>query len=289
MINEKINANNNIFTFFDRFYEVFISTTSSGDEKENFIKDINALFFNQILSLIILWELCRIKYASSNQKPLMPITYCLDNLDVLVNKEIIEKFFKEYFRFVRNIDSIIQQIDDDFIKSNRIYYNTIFSFIFSCRQHTWARVRQHYRHDNSFVRISTLEINVTDAFDKKAILAKREDYISKNHEIFGEFKSLVSQIRAILSDMDTSDEHGHNIYDLFDDDYRQCTITFEEIIKENPTIIEEYISVKEKTTNNQLYGARGIIYKAIFEKFKDEGIFDHIGVLDIDSRNLHHS
>lgn len=151
MINEKINANNNIFTFFDRFYEVFISTTSSGDEKENFIKDINALFFNQILSLIILWELCRIKYASSNQKPLMPITYCLDNLDVLVNKEIIEKFFKEYFRFVRNIDSIIQQIDDDFIKSNRIYYNTIFSFIFSCRQHTWARVRQHYRHDNSFV------------------------------------------------------------------------------------------------------------------------------------------
>lgn len=285
LINEKINANNNIFTFFDRFYEVFISTTSSGDEKENFIKDINALFFNQILSLIILWELCRIKYASSNQKPLMPITYCLDNLDVLVNKEIIEKFFKEYFRFVRNIDSIIQQIDDDFIKSNRIYYNTIFSFIFSCRQHTWARVRQHYRHDNSFVRISTLEINVTDAFDKKAILAKREDYISKNHEIFGEFKSLVSQIRAILSDMDTSDEHGHNIYDLFDDDYRQCTITFEEIIKENPTIIEEYISVKEKTTNNQLYGARGIIYKAIFEKFKDEGIFDHIGVLDIDSRN----
>ena len=48
LINEKINANNNILTFFDKFYNAFILNKSSDDEKEEFIKEINSLFFNQL-------------------------------------------------------------------------------------------------------------------------------------------------------------------------------------------------------------------------------------------------
>ncbi len=279
LLETKINANNNVNEFFERFYISFIASKSN---REDFIKIINQLFFNQILSLILLWHLCDFKCRKLTTREITPMIFCLDNLDVLINKEIIEKFFKEYFRFVRNVDSIIQNIDDNYIKDNNINYNKLFTFIFSCRQHTWARVREHYRHDNSFVRISTLERDITDAFDKKAILSRREEFIKDNIDYFGNFENSVSDLKAVLSDMD-SEEKGHNIYDLFDDDYRQCNITFEEIVYENPAIIEEYLTVKNYSQGQKLYGARGIIYNAIFEKFKNEGLFNKIGVLDIDS------
>lgn len=282
LINTKINGNNNINNFFDDFHKTFIISRfrSKEKERENFIKKINELFFNQLLSLITLWYICKLKNQQEiNPKPLI---FCFDNLDVLVNKEIIEKFFKEYLIFVRNVDSIIQNINDDFIKKNQITYKRLFSFVFCCRKHTWARVRQHYRHDQSFVRVSTLERDITDAFEKRAILEKREQYINDNVDFYGEFKDEVSKIKAIISDLDTDEYHNHNIYDLFDDDYRQCNITFEEILANNPNSIEEYFNIKNNIEGNALYGARGIIYKELFEKFKEEDIFKRIGVLETD-------
>ena len=283
LINNKINAENKIMNFFDVFYEIFISQKDIYVHREDFIKNINTLFFNQILSLITFWHICKIKTNDISLDKIKPIVFCLDNLDVLVNKEIIELFFKEYFRFVRNVDAIIQQIDDVYVKKENFNYNTMFSFIFSCRQHTWARVREHYRHDNAFLRISTREFNVTDAFDKRGILTCREHYIEDNKEYFGVFKERVSEIKSVIADMDKTDNNYHNIYNLFDDDYRQCNITFEELINENPKLLEEYLLVKSNLNNNTLNGARGIIYKAIFDKFKNECLFDKIGVLDVNS------
>lgn len=283
LINEKINGNNNINQFFKNFKNIFIDEEhrTKDEGKEEFIKNINNLFFNQILSLIILWKICKFKKSHIEQKEVKPIVFCLDNLDVLVNKEIVEKFFKEYFLFVRNVDSIIQQIDDEFFNKIEINYNQLFAFVFCCRKHTWARVREHYRHSNTFVRISTLELDITDAFDKKEILSRREKYISDNIDFYNEFKDDVSTMKALLFDMDTQEGRSHNIYDLFDDDYRQCNITFDEIIRNNPDIINKYFMVKNNSPG--INGARGIIYKAIFEKFKSDGIFKDIGVLDVDS------
>lgn len=279
LICEKINGNNNISTFFKNFHTIFILKQSNEDD---FIKFINSLYFNQILSLIILWHVCCVVYKK--RIDIKPIVFCLDNLDVLVNQEIIEKFFKEYLLFVRNVDSIIQNLHIEFLEKNKICYNSIFTFVFCCRQHTWARVRQHYRHDNPFIRISTLELNITDVFDKKKILEQRERYIHEHQDYYGaQFEKEVSDIKLILSDMDSDDEKSHNIYDLFDDDYRQCTITFEELINDNPQLIEQYLSVKKSSYGKGHSGARGIVYKALFEKFKEEGLFNQIGVLALDS------
>lgn len=284
LINKKINGNNNINNFFDDFHKTFIISRfrSKEKEREDFIKKINELFFNQLLSLITLWYICKLK--NSQQVNSKPLIFCFDNLDVLVNKEIIEKFFKEYLIFVRNVDSIIQNINDDFVNDNKLTYKKLFSFIFCCRKHTWARVRQHYRHDQSFMRISTLERDITDAFEKRAILAKREKYINDNKDYYGDFIEEVSKTKAIISDLDMDEDYSHNIYDLFDDDYRQCNITFEEILAKNPSSIEEYFNIKNKIEGKAPYGARGLIYKELFEKFKEEDIFKRIGVLETDRK-----
>lgn len=282
LINTKINGNNNINNFFVHFKETFIDI-DRGAEKDNFIKTINALYFNQILSLIILWYLSKFSIEDMENKKGKKIVFCLDNLDVLINKEIIEKFFSEYFMFVRNVDSIIQQLDEKCVRQSDITYNSMFAFIFCCRQHTWARVKEHYHHDNNFVQISTLERNITDAFEKRDILDRRKKYIEANSTYYGEFLSNIEKTQSVLADMDTTEKYQHNIYDLFDDDYRQCSITFEEILAANPCLFDEYMELKEKIekSGGTLYGARGIIYKALFDRFKQDGIFDNIGVLDV--------
>lgn len=278
LIIQTINADNNINRFFEKFHSLFILNNSTSTSKEDFIIEINELYFNQILSLIILWHLSKI---SVDRKKCKPMIFCLDNLDVLVNQEIIELFFKEYFRFIRNIDGIINKIDDEYIRNTKITYNSICSFALVCRQHTWARVKQHYPHNNSVIRLSTLPLDITDAFDKSKILEQRNKYINDEHVFFGEFVDEVSSVCALLNDMDPSDRlHRSNIYDLFNNDYRQCTITFEDLLQERPELLNEYLSVKGKLrTVNQ--GLRGIIYKALFEKFKNENILLDIGVLDV--------
>lgn len=278
LICQKINANNNIRNFFEKFHSLFILNNGTDDSKSEFIKTINGLYFNQILSLVILWHICSItQMGNPNTVKIKPIVFCLDNLDVLVNKEIIESFFSEYFRFVRNIDSIIQNLKSEY----RLCYNTYFTFIFCCRQHTWARVRQYYRHSHAFIRISTYEKNITNVFDKKKILSKREQYIfSHKSDYSANFMKEISSVKDLLSDMD---EGKHNIYDLFDDDYRQCTITFEELIEISPHLLKEYCYTVKNAKSVGLGGARGIVYKALFDKFKNDGLFNQIGVLELDT------
>lgn len=277
LICQKINANNNVRNFFEKFRSVFILDNSDEINKNEFIKIINDLYFNQILSPVILWHICNLSEKGDPNRSVKPIVFCLDNLDVLVNKEIIEKFFKEYFRFVRNIDSIIQHLNMEY----KMCYNTFFTFIFCCRQHTWAMVRQYYHHSHDFIQISTLERNITNVFDKKKILLQRKEYIFSHQSDYSvNFRKEIIDVNDLLSDLD---ERKHNIYDLFNDDYRQCNITFEELLEINPCLVKEYCDTAKKTTKLGLGGARGIVYKALFEKFKIDGLFNQIGVLELDT------
>lgn len=42
-------------------------------------------------------------------------------------------------------------------------------------------------------------------------------------------------------------QHKLNIYDLFNNEYRKCTITFEDLLNDNPDLLDEYISVKKES------------------------------------------
>ncbi len=283
LILEKINGANKIKTFFEEYKKVFIDNDFSGNDCSNFINNISSLFFNQILSLIVLWHIAEF----SSKKKIIPIVFCLDNLDVLVNHNIITGFFGEYYRFVRNIDSIIQELKSAYIQelnsmhfdNLQLEYNKMFTFIFSCRQHTWAKVKKSHLHQGNFIELSTYEKNITDAFNKNAILAQREQYIKNNQHIYNGFSQNISNVKSLIADMN----EWNNIYDLFNDDYRQCTITFEKILEETPKLLAEYIKLKEDLSPRPLYGARVLIYKALFDKFRDEGLFKLIGVLDFNS------
>jgi len=270
-----INGANNVETFFKEFKKVFIDENFENNDCSNFINNINELFFNQILSLIILWHIADFSY----KKVVSPMVFCLDNLDVLVNSDIITGFFEEYFIFLRNIDSIIQKLECRYINDTRLDYDKTFTFIFSCRQHTWAKVKQSYIHQSNVITLSTFDRNITDAFDKNAILEQRELYIKSNPYYNHEFSTKLDDIKSLLEDM----HERNNIYDFFNDDYRQCSVTFEKLLDKYPDLLSEYAELKQQMSSKPLYGARGLVYKALFDIFRDTDLFKLIGVLDIDS------
>ena len=270
-ITNTINASNNIESFFGKLHRLFINKEFSNNTPEGFINDVDKLFFNQILSLIVLWYIAEFTVFQKISKKV----FCLDNLDVLVNSEIINGFFEEYFTFARNIDSIIQKLATNKINNTRLEYNKIFTFIFSCRQHTWAKVKMSYLHQSNVITLSTFEKDITDAFDKNRILDKRTEYIVSYFD--SEFIEKVKNVKSLIEDL----KEWHNIYDLFDDDYRQCAITFEKLLQENDDLLSEYVVLRKTLSKQGLYGARGLIFKALFDKFRDEDLFNSIGVLDV--------
>lgn len=270
---EKINANNNIEYFFDNFKKTYIDRNFSSYSPSSFIRVINKLYFNQILSIIILWYVSKFKYQNKTEK----IIFCFDNLDVLVNKQIIDGFFKNYFWFSRNIDDILQNIDNALVNNKRINYSECFTFIFSTRSTTWSKIKETYIHQANIISLSTLIINVTDAFDKQKIFDKRYKYIINNKKDFQNFDAKIENVKKLLQDF----EDFHNIYELFNDDYRQCSITFEELIDDNPDLIDEYLHLANDNKLKIKNGAKGIIYKALFDKFRDEELFEKIGVLNV--------
>ena len=276
LMGQKMNAENKIGNFFRKFNEVFLIEDKQDINKDNFIIEINSLFFNQILCMIVVWHLAKVIV---NQEPVRQMVFCLDNLDVLVNQSIIENFFKEYFLFIRNIDGFINGMKDDYVRSRHITYNQMFSFVVNCRQHTWARVKKHYPHDKPEIQVSVLQLDITDAFDKREIIAQRESYVEKNKKYFGNFVKELSTARSILNDLDYTEKNRHSIYDLFNDDYRQCVLTLESILDENPSLAQEYMSLKGRLPKKS-QGLRGVIYRALFDRFKDEGLLADIGVLD---------
>ncbi len=273
LILKKVNGANNVRKFFEEFNQVFILKRFDCNTPENFINNIDKLFFNQILSLVILWYIA----SFLNTGIITPIVFGLDNLDVLVNSEIITGFFDEYFLFVRNIDSLIQNLDNNIINKVTLEYNKIFTFIFCCRQHTWVKVKRSYVHQGNIINLSTKTLYITDAFDKNAILERRENYINNNKQIYNEFSDKVTDVKSLLEDM----KESHNIYDLFNDDYRQCSITFEMLLDNEKKLLEKYVTLKDKMACQSLYGARGMIYKSLFNMFKDNNIFTLIGVADV--------
>lgn len=270
---KKINGANKVKNFFIDFAKTFIDTDNQIDP-DDFINCIDNLFFNQILSLVVLWQIAEFKH----KQKITPIIFCLDNLDVLVNNDIINGFFNEYFCFTRNIDSIIQHLDNPFAGNKKIEYNNAFTFVLCCRQHTWAKVYNSYIHQGNVVTLSTHELNITEAFNKNNILLKREAYINQNKQIYNEFSEQIKNVKSLLIDM----KDIHDIYDLFNGDYRQCSVTFEIMLNRYPYLLDEYIELRKKLSSiNNLYGARGLILKHLFDMFKQEEIFDLIGVLPV--------
>lgn len=270
---EKINANDNIEQFFKKFKKTYIDKNFTNFSPSSFIKIINKLYFNQILSIIVLWYVSKFKYQNKIEK----IIFCFDNLDVLVNKQIIDGFFKDYFWFCRNVDDILQHMKNSYVNKTKINYSECFTFIFSTRSTTWSKIKDTYIHQANIIRLSTLKINVSDAFDKQKIFDKRYKYIIDNKQDFPNFDTKIESVRKLLRDF----EDHHNIYELFNDDYRQCSITFEELLDNNPNLINEYLHLVNDKNLKIKNGAKGIIYKALFDKFRDEELFEKIGVLNI--------
>lgn len=277
-------ADNRIGKLMNDYRYVFLSKTNI-DTKKNFLTNISRLFFGQILCLIILWDIMKFTVA----KQIYNKVYCMDNVDILVSTNNIESFFDQYFKYVRSIDKVIQKLSIKTIADRKLTYSSTFTFIICTRESTWSKIISGHLNDSVFD--TTDPIDISEAYYKAYIIDRRTNYIlSKRDDFSPVFVEKNHKIKEVFRELREQKNRNRNIFDLFNNDYRRCVTCINRLLKEKEDIFLEYFNMKKLCDQNMkqflMYGARGIIYRGIWDIFKKQDLFEKIGVLDVDINSV---
>lgn len=272
------NAKNNLGNFMEKFRQIFIFKNSNKSSKYDFINDIDNLFFGQILCCIILLDIAEYEEKGEVTRKI----YCMDNIDVLVNSKIVEDFFSQYYNFTKNMSKVLQNFDKKVIGGRRLSFGSIFTFIICSRESTWSKVANG--HTTDAIMDMTEPLDISDAFDKVEIVNKRIDLLNQ----FENSDSMVYQngkkIQAILQDL--LDSKKKSIFVMFNNDYRRCVTCLECLLNKSREIISAYEQLHnyclENNSHKFLYGARGMVYRGIWNIFKEQDLFKSIGVVSVE-------
>ncbi len=287
-INTGFNAKNNLGNFMDKFRKLFVlgkSKPYSKREKSNFINEITKLFFGQILCCIILLDIAEFE---ENKKIIRKI-YCIDNIDILVNSEIVENFFEQYYLFSRNINKVLQNFSIIEIDNVRLSYSSIFSFIICSRESTWSKVANG--HINDAIMDMTEPVDISDAYDKVEIVNKRIEFLEYMENVSESLYKNGEKIKVILQDL--LESKRKSIFVMFNNDYRRCVTCLELLLNNSQYLILLYENLhkycEEVASHRFLYGARGMIYRGIWDIFKHQDLFKNIGVANVEMDTLPYS
>ena len=267
--------------FFSKFNSLFLESHNI-DEQYDFEEFITELNFNNILIILILWSIA----IFLQEKHVKKHVFVMDNIDVLKNSADIEDFFENYALFTRNIDDIIRQLNLN-INSTKITYSSLFTFIICTRESTWAKVVND--HAFELLKDETDSQDISNLFIKPRILKHRLNYLIENRSDFDDqFISSINDIERLLNDFDI--EGRFSVFNMFNNDYRRCVSTFSEVLENNKALATEYYSLIDhpksmiESKKYRIYGARGMVYRSIWNRFRYENLFKNIGVLDVNNR-----
>lgn len=270
------NAENNLGIFMEEFRKIFVFNNVQKFVKYNFINDINGLFFGQILFCVILLDIAEFVDKGKIKSKI----YCMDNIDILVNSVIVEDFFSQYYNFSRNMNKVIQNFNIKEIDGKRLSFGSIFKFIICSRESTWSKVANG--HTNDAIMDMTKAIDVSNAYDKVEIVNKRIKFLNNIENEYTPLWQSGNKIKVILQDL--SESRKKSIFVMFNNDYRRCVTCLEYLLNNSPNIVSTYEALHNFKCNSHkfLYGARGMIYRGIWDIFKKQDLFKNIGVVNLE-------
>lgn len=266
----------------DEFMNYYCSAQGVNKRTENaIIKNkllnmrIESLF--NILGLVILgnqsWKNCGRDHI-----------ICFDNLDVAYEGKSLEIFYAGFLNFITNWERGLPKFKYavESIGKCELYKNM--KFVFCMRETSKAKVTAYFKKEiTGFVR----PINLTEVYDKAAIIKKRVDLLKKyNYKVGENILKRGENIEKILDDS----YNKLNIIPLFNHDYRSCINNIVMICcnPKNFRMVENYLQLNSSKLEfleiqYGKYGARGILFRLIFNVFKEEQYYDKISLFNFES------
>lgn len=280
------------FDFFDMYedddkLDTFISNYCTESTCENVRKQnaenksrILKLDIESMFSLLILFVLCEQIIEKKSQEYLI----CFDNLDVAYEGKSLEKFYAGFLNSIANWEQGLPQFSyPEETITNHELYNEL-KFLFCMRETSKAKVTAYFKKKiTSFVK----PFDITEIYDKAEIIGKRVDLLERHKE---DVEREVLLNGEIINEILNDHYIKLNIFPLFNHDYRSCIGNIVSLCcdEENKDMINDYLklnnaNIRPKVIKYAKYGARGILFRLIFDSFKSEGYFDKISIFDLEN------
>lgn len=283
--------NNDVY---DDFYDMINKINEDKGEYSSKDRDVSiqiSKFVNSKLSikeafyLLLIWNMaCNYLCPEKLEEKLMVF---IDNLDCVDD-------YSELSEFISCVDGLTVDMSDKFERlklccsenCKETYVSKIKIFI-SMRETTKANLPSSHFSD-AFRSIYTNK-DMTEWYDKSEIIKKRirkllefdkKGYLNEKQR---------QQLQIIIKI--TDDTYTKNvIYPLFNNNYRSAVDILVDVAKSNTNQMKTYSNLIDHKVHKYRNGARGILFKYIFDEFNksdgnEECCFKRIGVIDLLNRS----
>lgn len=215
------------------------------------------------------------------------VLFFFDNLDIAYEGQLLDDFYSGFLNFIMNWGEGLPKFvyNRDILGEKNIYTN--FKFIFCMRETSKSKISEHFKKKTYTI---VKAINISEVYDKANIANKRIELLEKYSKVVGD--SLLS-ISKIIKELLEDKYNNKNIFPLFNHDYRSTIENMVEICTSNSALVKEYcfvnnVSYGDKIARCNKYGARGIIFRLLFDIFKENGYLDKISIFDFNEETHNH-
>ncbi len=237
-----------------------------------------------IFYLLILWKLSQGYNCVDKLKEKLVII--VDNLDYV-------DVYNDLLTFIKTLDAFTINFSDKFSKfklcrdsDEKVQYTEKIKLFVAMRETTKASLPESHFSD-AFQTIYK-SFDMTEWYDKSSIIKNRINILRK----YDQQNLLKPEISVRLNTLlkITEDSYTQNvIYPLFNNNYRSMISLMSKIATENYNSLKIYDSIMDIPDWTFRHGARGVLFKLIFDEFNksdgnDESCFKRIGVLDLLNR-----
>lgn len=239
---------------------------------------------DELLCSVMLLDIFQMKI---NKEPKRKLFYLFDNLDIIENHSIEYKFLDEYNLFVTNFAEVVKKLQKFQSTDTDIRFDFNFSRDYCCiffmRDTTAKYTIQHYFGN---MNLYSINFDSSEFVDKGKIILRRMEYVSK-HDVIERINPRLFEQIDMLSQIFQDDYIRLNIAGLFNNDYVRFVTCLTEICESNFDILKEYLKIKNNEPHDSFgneelvrYGARGLIFRVIFDHFEDRGYLSRLGISD---------
>lgn len=242
------------------------------------------LTIRQALYLLLLWNLAA-DYDSSIQQDRKLMLF-IDNIDCVDE-------YNELTEFISCIDKLTLEMSEHFDKF-KLYRDKNISDSFISKIKVFISMREITKanlpssHFSDAFRNIYLTYDMTEWYDKGEIVRYRVKRLLEFDTDQKLGKDLRAQLRQILDI--TKDSYTEEVlYPFFNNNYRSAVEMLASIVIKHRSQIDTYVRIMNNTVQKYRHGARGILFKYIFDELNksdgnEECCFKRIGVLDLLNR-----
>lgn len=267
LFNEAFEQDNILLDFIDFLKENLINSNGFEKIKRSLDNILYKMNLEQMLCILTFLYISKNMADQTRGK----LFFILDNMDIIYRNNILEQSMYEYQNFITGMNNIMDKIDSSEKEWSKRYENIV--FVFAMRETTAMQIADQFFDSVDYV---AKYFDISLDTDKAYVVEKKFDFIRKyKKEIANKtFIKNAEYVHRICTDIYIK----NNIFPMFNNDFKRAMFCITEICKRNIIQIKEKMDLLKRKNAYDKNGARGILFRLIYNEFMRNRYFEKIGI-----------